>query len=108
MQLIAEFSQCPNCGSNRRYADSLAGELKRDGFASPDFHYYLLINQGVVRDPTILESAIPFGTTFPVIIVKSDVCMDCGTFYAVRLERDNAKKTLTLGNPPPGKNRLTN
>ena len=99
-ELVAQFDQCPNCGGIRRYAETLAEELKQKGFARPDFMYFLQIHQGVVMDKA-KEKSVPFGSVLPVLVAFTDACMDCGTVYAVRLERGEVRKSLNLGSIPP-------
>jgi hypothetical protein len=99
IKLVNQFDQCPNCGSTTKFCASLAKEMVDRKLAKDDFTMYL----GVYRAPVIdqrTEPKIPIGSEVPVLIAFTDICQDCGTIYAVRLERDTVKKTLPIPTMP--------
>lgn len=87
-----QFSQCPNCGSERRFLESLANELKDRGYARKEWKFGLDFRQGIVVDPT-KEEAIPIGTKVPGYQIVTDICMDCGTVYAVEIKSGEVTKS---------------
>lgn len=105
IKLVAQFDQCPNCSSTKRFAESVCNELRERGLTSPDFRYYYQATSGVVLDKS-KEKSIPIGSELPVIIIYTDICMDCGTIYAVRLQRDTVKKHIVQPMPPSMDGRL--
>ncbi len=93
-----EFKKCPNCSSELRFAEQLAGELKSKGWAMPDFTFCLQI----VRTPIIdkrVQAKIPIGSSVPGMHIHTDICMECGTVYAVRIMREDVKKTIAPNTP---------
>ncbi len=99
---FTEFKRCPNCGSENRFGESLAKELKDKGWAGDDFTYCL----GIYTTPVVdkrFDSKIPIGSSVPVMIVHTDTCTDCGTIYAVRIGRSEAKKSLAPAQPMPNR-----
>ena len=69
-----EFKKCPCCGSERRFAEEVGEQAKREiGWDDP-------------RIPIIARPQATFGK-FVVIkaIALLDVCLDCGAIYAKAL-----------------------
>ena len=99
-----QFDQCPNCGSRERFCETLANELKEKGYAGEKWKYGFDFRQGVVIDPT-REAAIPIGASVPSFQITTDICLDCGTIYAVDLKSSTVTKSIA---PPkiikPGDN----
>lgn len=91
-----QFTQCPNCGSESRFCETLANELKRAGFARKEWKYGFDFRQGVVVDQA-KEKAIPIGSEVPGFQITTDICIDCGIVYAVDIKSYPVKKQL----PPP-------
>ena len=102
-----DFTQCPNCGSEQRFFEELGKEIKARGLASEDWRQAYDDKQGVVMDPT-KDAKLPIGSTVPAFIIITDICLDCGSVYAIHLERHNAQKNIRLpsnqGRMPPGMN----
>jgi len=82
-----EFTQCPNCGSIYRFCEQLGQELKDRGLAKPDWNFNYGVCSGVVMDGNYTQAKILAGATLPGYGIAVDICMDCGTLYAVRLNR---------------------
>ena len=82
-----EFTECPNCGSNQRFCEQLGQELKDRGLARPDWTFNYDVRSGVVMDTKYTQVRILAGATLPGFAIALDICMDCGTLYAVRLNR---------------------
>jgi len=83
----ATFDQCPNCGSDQRFCEQLGQELKDRGLARPDWTFNYDVRNGVVMDGKYTQIHILSGATLPGFTIATDICMDCGTLYAVRLNR---------------------
>ena len=104
-----QFSQCPNCGSERRFLETLAKEVKDRGYARKHWKFGLDFRRGAVIDPT-REAAIPIGAQIPSYQIATDVCMDCGTIYAVDIKSGEVTKSiappkiLRPGQEPPIRN----
>ena len=82
-----EFTLCPNCGSDQRFCEQLGQELKDRGLARPDWTFNYDVRSGVVVDGKTTQTKIFTGATLPGFAIAVDICMDCGTIYAVRLNR---------------------
>ena len=92
-----EFKQCPNCGSENRFLENLAKELKKKGWARLDWRYAFDYRQGSVIDPD-MEKHIPTGGEVPAYTIATDICEDCGTIYATFMETTVAKKSTNKPN----------
>ena len=90
---IREFKKCPACGSEERFFESLSKELKDKGFARPEWNMCLDMKQGAVVDPQ-KEVVIPIGSEVPGYLFKTDICLNCGTIYAVVLQSGPVKKSI--------------
>jgi len=105
-QIVAEFDKCPACGSTKRFVEELANEVKAKGWMHPELNFVAYIIRGMVKqDSPEIEAKIPIGSIVPGYGIMLDVCLDCGCIYAVKLVRDEARKTLPLGPQmkiPPG------
>jgi len=86
-----EFTQCPNCGSDQRFCEQLAQELKDRGLARPSWTFNFDVRNGVVMDSQYTQTKILTGADLPGFLIHTDICMDCGTIYAVRLARLEGK-----------------
>lgn len=96
------FDKCPNCGSPDRFCEQLAQEMKDRGLARQEWSLFLTKGTGPVidRNRAIL---MPVGVKIPAYIYATDVCMDCGTQYAIFLERGETQITAQEEPPPdPG------
>ena len=88
-----KFEACPVCGSKERFFETLAKQLKELGYAREDWGFYFNSISGVVLDKA-KEASIPMGAEVPGFEVYTDICLDCGTIYAVRLVSGEAKKAV--------------
>lgn len=89
-----EFNTCPNCGSKRRFLEHLSNEVKKVGMASEQWRGFFYDHRnGVVVDKA-KEPMIPIGTALPGYAILTDICLDCGTIYAVRLQSGPVVKSL--------------
>ncbi len=103
-----EFESCPACGSKDRFFESMGKEVVERGLARPNWRYCLDSKEGVAVDPT-REATIPIGSEMPSWGYQSDVCLDCGNIYVIRLNRDGAKKSIQQAGPQvPGMPRINN
>jgi len=96
IELKLDFTDCPNCHSTRRLAEEATKFMKKKGWALEDFTYYTHIIQGTPTDKRVF-SKIPIGSSIPIIWAGMDICLDCGTVYAVRVA--SSKAQLTIGTP---------
>lgn len=80
------FPLCPNCNSPHRFMEELGQEVKERGLARPEWRALYEVRTGVLvdQDRAIL---IPIGAAVPGFHIGLDICMDCGTLYAVELAR---------------------
>lgn len=80
------FDKCPCCGSDQRFLEQLAQELKDRGLAREDWHQHYDVRQGVVIDKnrTVM---LPIGIKLPGYHITTDICMECGCLYATELRR---------------------
>lgn len=88
-----QFGQCPNCGSKDRFCETMANEMKKKGFARKEWLYGYDYREGVVIDKT-KEANIPIGASAPRFRIITDICIECGTIYAVDLQSDEATKSI--------------
>ena len=93
------FDKCPCCGSENRFCEQLANELKERGLAREEWAFTYDDRRGTVVDPT-KEPTMPIGTEVPTFLILSDVCMDCGCIYATKLVRGDRKKPSPIQLPP--------
>lgn len=93
MEINKQFNQCPNCGSSNRLLESLAEELKDKGYARKHWKLGLDFRQGAVVDQS-KEATIPIGGKVPSYQITTDVCVDCGTVYAVDIKTGEVTKSL--------------
>lgn len=91
-QIIAEFDKCPNCGSTRRFAESVAAEQREKGMLGEGLKFGIYQMSGPILDLR-KKNKMLVETKIPNISSLVDVCLDCGNIYAVRLERGE----VTLG-----------
>jgi hypothetical protein len=100
-RIIAEFDKCPVCGSTRRWADEVAKEQIEKGVMDKGLKYGIYQMGGPILDPRKVNQML-VGTKVPTVSALLDVCMDCGTIYAVRLERGEVPLRMVVAQPPPG------
>ena len=94
--LPKKFDVCPNCGSGRRFCEeALKGDLTDADAAD--------------GKPMILSGELllqPKRALFPIrLMAVMDVCVDCGTLYAVELMKFVGQAHLLEGNGHPGRPR---
>jgi hypothetical protein len=100
-QIIAEFDKCPACGSTRRFAESVAAEQKEKGLMGQDLPVGVWEFAGPLFDPRMINKML-VGSKVPTIRVTIDACLDCGTIYAVRVERGEVPLRAVVAQPPKG------
>jgi len=87
------FKSCPNCGSEQRFLETLATELRSRGLARTNWNFYYDSRNGIVMDKA-KEAVLPIGTKVPGFNILTDICLDCGTIYAVYLESGEVTKSI--------------
>ena len=100
-QIIAEFDKCPVCGGSRRFAESVAKEQREKGLIGEGLKYGIYEMGGPILDPSKVSQML-VGTMIPTVAALIDVCLDCGTIYAVRLERGEVPLRVVVAKPPLG------
>lgn len=99
-ELVKEFKKCPACGSNLGFMKKLAKRVKKKGWMDEEFHFWMQIHQGVVKQATpAMDAKIPMGSTLPAYKICLEVCQECGCVYAGRIYEGEAAKTLTAPKP---------
>ncbi len=93
------ISQCPCCGSENRFFEQMAEEMRERGLARQEWNFHLDLKEGIVLDEQRAES-IPIGSEVPVYSFKTDICIDCGCIYVKELVRTNFKRSLPTAQPP--------
>ncbi len=83
-----EFAKCPLCGCEERFFEELGKQAVAEGTVSPEFHFAKEAMNGVTQDQKrpLRMGDKPIGWTF-----ETDICMGCGTMYAVKLARLGAE-----------------
>lgn len=72
-ELPVEFSSCPNCGSTRRLGEEIQ---KMQPSSSMPVGAKIALNQQIIP---LAQSLL----TGKVLVIVSDICIDCGTHYAI-------------------------
>lgn len=96
---VKEFKVCPACGSKVRFFEEMTTDLRERGLTSPGWGYYLDAKQGVVFDKA-KEATLLIGSKMPAFAFCSDICVECGTIYVVKLQRMSAEKSLNVATEP--------
>ena len=94
-QIIAEFDKCPVCGSSKRFAEMVAEEQREKGLLGEGLKYGIYQVGGPILDPGKVGQML-VGAMVPAITALLDVCLDCGTVYAVRLERSEVSLRMVV------------
>ena len=100
LQIVATFDICPNCGSARRFAWSVAREQIEKGVMGEDIPAGVHEFAGPLVDPRRMSTML-VGTMVPMIYALIDFCLDCGTPYAVRLMRGESPLQAVQGPGQP-------
>jgi len=75
-----EFDKCPNCGGDKKVAQSVIDGLIEDGLAGEGLKGFAIVSPTVQGDPKRRQLLLTVLTCF------IDVCADCGTLYCVRAD----------------------
>jgi len=97
---IFTFDKCPNCGSFAKVTDAPAQEARAKGRLSPGFIPCIQVLRTVVVDNTLVGK-IPIGSAVPAIASYMDICLNCGTYYAIRVEIGEARLGAMMPKPMP-------
>ena len=90
---VKEFSECPGCGGESRMFEQMGREVKERGLAKEEMTFYYDMRSGPLATQDMLAK-LPLGGEVPAFVVCTDICLDCGCIYAVKLESKKAKKGL--------------
>lgn len=103
-EFVKEFTKCPACGSEDRFFESIANELKQRGLAQKGWNFALDSKQGVVGSKQMMDN-LPIGSELPTFQFETDICtdicMECGNIYATKFIRGQAKRGLDRSKQPP-------
>ncbi|MDD5700453.1 MAG: hypothetical protein PHU23_00260 [Dehalococcoidales bacterium] len=88
-KVIAEFNNCPWCGSTRRLGDHILNQAKMKGQVSPNLEWVPIQSQ---LNPPIDEKRPPLiGSSIPTAIISTDFCLGCGRSYVVKIVEAQAQ-----------------
>lgn len=93
-ELVKTFDKCPMCGSAERLCEAMGEEVRAKGLCRKEWVFHYDIRDGVVTDTKKLE-AIKTGDELPTYVIMTDICLNCGCVYAVKIVKGNVRK------PPP-------
>lgn len=96
------FSQCPNCGSERKVAKSIVDEEIAAGKLPWDTKGIIMEVKNIYFDPN--PKLVATKIEAPAVRAFMDICADCGTFYCVYAEKGKVQLQgkIMRGQPPPG------
>jgi len=107
-EIVAEFSVCPVCHSERGFAQMLADEAKEKGYMRKDSEFYAQVINNLVIDSAverIMSVGGPFVTAMSACL---EVCLDCGNVYARKLVRGVAQLRMQpMPTGPVGPSRVS-
>jgi uncharacterized Zn finger protein len=95
------FDQCPNCGSKETMGETLTKEAQAKGHASLTWRFAPFAESRVIVDQS-QDNKIPVGAEAITVQFILDICIDCGTVYAKKINIGKVKKTVTMRRPNPG------
>ena len=97
-KILADFPECPQCGSTQTLAnEALKPLIEKGRFPVGTFGQ---LKQEVVP----LEQPMFAGVTVPCLVTRYDICFKCGTPRCTRAEVVNAP--IQAQAPPPGTNQF--
>ena len=91
--LDIKFPKCPACGSTKFLSETLGEKVKKRGLMRPELECYFEIKQGIVKDDTRVVN-MPIGSSLPGYIAYLDICLECGTLSARKIEYKKASMKL--------------
>ena len=86
------FTQCPNCGSERRISQMVADGLIEEGRATEKLKAWMFGQNSVITPDK------PHFTA-PIIQWLLDICYDCGTVYCIQVTVGTAMPEQKSGGP---------
>jgi len=89
-----EFKTCPNCGSTRRVAGTIAEQEREKGKISKEVQACIKQVTCIIADPRMVTLQAP------AIIAFVDICADCGTMYCIRAQLGTATPSSPSGKGP--------
>ncbi len=98
-----KFDKCPNCSSTNRFCEQLTLEAKEKKRVGLDWRLLMDNRSGAVFDEN-RAILLPVGSKVPAYHIGTDVCMDCGTIYAIELARKEVMlrtQEIPRGQIPP-------
>jgi len=87
MEFNKDFNQCPNCGSESRFMEAMGKELVERNLAPDKWKQAYDFKAGVVSEPNHTPLRLLAGAKLPAYTIVTDICTECGTVYAVKLDR---------------------
>jgi len=95
-----EFNKCPACGCEDTVSKKVAEEEIEKGRMKEGYTPALTQDTTPIFDP---REVIIFQRRVPVLITFYDVCVACGCYYCVRIEKGEGMVTPQMQRPPIGK-----
>jgi hypothetical protein len=92
-----KFTRCPNCGNEDTFAARELRILKEHGRAGEDARAFLFGKRSIVadqRNPMI---------QVPMVAAEFDVCVECGTMYATRVNVTLTSPQILQGGSVPNR-----
>ena len=107
VKLPMEFNSCPNCGSTERVIESaVAGAVERKEM-EPVPNIFAFASQTPIFDVSRAQTIVVARKQVPVIFIGYDVCCQCGTMYAVKVEQHTGVIDMKPGpGPGPGQGQM--
>ena len=105
LQFPIDFTCCPNCGSERRVAETVTNEEIEKGNLKPEHKTPFIASRALIFDPSSMKLVL--GEKIVTALYGFiDICADCGTVYARHIEKGQAVVGIELmppkGQVPPG------
>ena len=111
-QFHKKFGTCPGtkqdgtpCGGTQRFMEELGKELKAMHLARSGWNPRFDVKTGVPMDKG-WQGIPPVGAVLPGFEIMTDICMDCGTLYAIEIRRIEGVVQRRSGLQLPGEPRL--
>ena len=100
LQFPFNFSSCPNCGSTRRIAETVTKEEISKGKIKEGSRTAMFVMKSVVHDPDKATKLLAPQKVI-VLLAVADICADCGTMYAINVEKGEGVLDIERPQQPP-------
>ena len=86
MNYPLKFDTCPSCGSQARIAETETNEEIEKGNLPEKARTAVMVAQVRIFDPSD-KTILLVRREIPIIFAFIDICVDCGTLYAVEVQK---------------------